>query len=457
MTQKINCERIPNYQASSLDYQHSSKSQISKIVNLQKALKHDSENLGQSAFSSTSKPRPHDFSARPLNLTSRNASPIRLATNLTPSNERFVSKAKYYQGSYMPDPVLTDRTNYPNQASTKEETPMGPSVKLAPMTNPKKIFKPKPQEEAQFNIPQSSTELKKTGQQDQYDLKSSKKPTTMYDKKGLKVNTVNTKQKNVSPLHYEKTSQDRKDPSKVTSTLKLDLTKAEVKLNDRPQTPPKDDDKDSPCHYEDSPPVKINPVRAIQNKKKPHNEENEAHQKRMSEYVSQASMTSVTSIGSIENKENLFGENYRRHGQIFPTSQSGVYNGGVGTSNRKLDGIVEPKRIAAGGNHYQNNRILPYGMIEDKLLHFKSPKMSLADIKIFKEILCFLSVPTLCQMTRVCKKFRSDEYISLLKKAQCRLIIKGLSQQDQYTFWDFHLNFGFLHKTYPLQYSVRNF
>jgi len=234
----------------------------------------------------------------------------------------------------------------------------------------------------------------------------------------------------------------------------------ESKLNlvERPQTPPKDDEKDSPCHYEDSPPVKINPVRALESKRKPHNHENEAHQKRMSEYVSQ------TSLNSVENKENLFGENYKRHHgtQIFPSAtssmgqiqlvQSGVYSGGVGTANRKLDGIVEPKSV----NHYQNNKVFPYAFTQSqeiKALPFKLPK-SLTDIKIFKEVIKFLTVPTLCQMTKVCKKFRSDEYNSLLKKAQCRLIMKGLSQQDQYAFWDFHLNFGFLHKTYPLQYSM---
>jgi len=75
---------------------------------------------------------------------------------------------------------------------------------------------------------------------------------------------------------------------------------------------------------------------------------------------------------------------------------------------------------------------------------------------------------SLCLITRVSKKFRTNEAIAAIKKAQCRVILKvftldvnflsyqyqGLSGEQQYEFWDLNVNFAYLQKTYPLQYAV---
>ena len=76
---------------------------------------------------------------------------------------------------------------------------------------------------------------------------------------------------------------------------------------------------------------------------------------------------------------------------------------------------------------------------------------------------------TLCLISRVCKQLRTHDILALIKKAQCRLILKvknfdasqevnmkfkGLSEDEQYDFWDLHANFSYLQKTYPLQFAV---
>jgi len=257
------------------------------------------------------------------------------------------------------------------------------------------------------------------------------------EKKYVKGSKENSKTKQYKIKSNQNENENNKDPSPKTLVLTPELAarasnQQAIQMLLARQKGSKDNTRyqgDNSPNFEDSP-VKVNQIRAC---KKPNTNE----KGKEDPLVAKQSFQNDLKILADELKSKRDKQSIKK--QLLLKKSPLMYH-------NKQNSVLESAK--------QKIPVQSAKLTKDNRSRKKRYVEYLSDENIFGTIVDFFCIKTLCLISRVCKQFRSHDMLALIKKAQCRLILKGFNDDEQYDFWDLHANFSYLQKTYPLQFAV---